>query len=375
MRIIDRHIAARFLWNFVVLFALLFVFAISIDVILQLDRFIEAADAAVERGEYSMRSIALVVAVFNFHGPRVFQFYAYLLGLVSVAAMAFTFAQMHRHRELVALLASSQSLHRVARPVLVAAIGLNVLQIVNTEFVLPRLAPLLIREHGDILEEGLDRFPMPLTPDGRGNLMLARAFDPRSSTIEGLLALERDEHGTAVRRTTASIARWNAATRTWDLEGGRTTRRRAETPALTDTETSVESEPIATFETDLDPAAINMRHSATYAQMLSVRQLREVQQVGGADLRLTQRALWGRFGAVLVNLVVLLLAMPSFLLREPANLLRQSVECAAISVTAMLTAIVGISVDLPGVAPALGVFIPATVLAPLAIGRFLGVRS
>ena len=43
MRILDRTIIGRFLWNFVVLFTLLFIFASSIDVILQMDKYLRAA--------------------------------------------------------------------------------------------------------------------------------------------------------------------------------------------------------------------------------------------------------------------------------------------------------------------------------------------
>lgn len=375
MLLIDRHITARFLANFAVLFALLFVFAVSIDVILQLDRFLEAAGEAVERGAFDSRAAALAVAVFNFHGPRVFQFYAYLLGLVTVAAMAFTLAQMHRHRELVALLAVGQSLFRVSRPIIVAALGLNALQLVNTELVLPRLASLLVREHGEILEAGLDRFAVPLSPDGNGNLMLARGFDPKTGSIEGLLAIERDARGGAVRRIAAERAQWDEAGGAWILEGGRATVRRSTTLTMDDPATSVETEPIDRFVTNLDPAALTMRHSATYAQMLSVRELRAAEAAGGTDPRSIGRAMWGRAAGIVVNLLVLLLALPSFLLREPANLLRRSVQCAALSVIAMLGALVGIAIDLPGLPPAVGVFVPAAILAPLAIGRFLAVKT
>ena len=43
MLLLDRYIIFRFLGNFALLFSLLFVFAISIDVVVQFDEFIEAA--------------------------------------------------------------------------------------------------------------------------------------------------------------------------------------------------------------------------------------------------------------------------------------------------------------------------------------------
>lgn len=404
MRLIDRHIAARFLWNFLVLFALLFVFAVSIDVILQLDRFLDAADSAVERGEFTSRGWALLTAIFNFHGPRVFQFYAYLLGLVSVAAMGFTLAQMHRHRELVALLSSGLSLPRIAVPIVVAALMLNVVQLFNSELVVPRLATLLAREHADILAPGVRSYPITLTPDGQGRLIAAESFDPLSRTMSGLLVLERDDRGTLQRRVVADRATWDPRSARWRLEGGRALTRMLDgagplpseldapgppAPAPDATRSpmgsiaaeqigqrsSVASVSIDAVEIGVDPEAIAVRRSAPYAQMLSLTQLRRIEESGGVDPGVLARARWGRFATVVANMLVLLLAMPSFLLREPANLLRQSVRCSAIAILAMLAVLVGLTLSLPGVPAGLTVFAPALVLAPLAVGRVLGVRT
>ena len=76
MWLIDRHILVRFLANFVILFALLFIFAASIDVMLNLDRFVnEARRLAGADGGSVVRSLLLVKVIANFQGPRVFEFY------------------------------------------------------------------------------------------------------------------------------------------------------------------------------------------------------------------------------------------------------------------------------------------------------------
>src|SRR5262245_40418278 len=107
MNLIDRHIIARFLWNFLVLFLLLFVFAIAIDLILHLDDFVDSTKAIVGEGAGLTRRVTVMVGlIFDFQGPRLFQFYAYLHGMVAIGAMGFTLAQMYRYRELVAVMAS-----------------------------------------------------------------------------------------------------------------------------------------------------------------------------------------------------------------------------------------------------------------------------
>ena len=47
MKIIDRYVASRFLVNFVLLGAALYVFGVSVDVVIQASRFLDAADTAV----------------------------------------------------------------------------------------------------------------------------------------------------------------------------------------------------------------------------------------------------------------------------------------------------------------------------------------
>ncbi|MHC4083189.1 MAG: LptF/LptG family permease, partial [Planctomycetota bacterium] len=185
MWLIDRYIARRFLANFFILLILLFVFAISIDLLLELDEFVEVArDTVGPEGGILAQLTALIGIVVNFHGPRLFQFYAYMLGLLSVGAMGFTLAQMHRHRELVALLASGVRLHRIALPILGAALVLNLFQLANQELMLPRLAPLLIRSHHDIGQQGAEAFDVMFVADGMGTLLQAPSFDPTTDTLE-----------------------------------------------------------------------------------------------------------------------------------------------------------------------------------------------
>ena len=151
MQLIDRYIVTRFLGNFFLLFLLLFLFAGGIDIILNLDEFIRAGNTRVgEDGGLLKRAIAIGSMMIDFQGPRLFLFYAYMHGMVAVGAMAFTLAHMYRNKELVAVLASGVSLHRLAMPFLVATCATSVLQLLNQEFMLHRVAPLVLRRHANI---------------------------------------------------------------------------------------------------------------------------------------------------------------------------------------------------------------------------------
>jgi len=85
--------------------------------------------------------------------------------------------------------------------------------------------------------------------------------------------------------------------------------------------------------------------------------------------------LYSRFASALVNLLVLLISLPAFLLRELANLLVQSVICATMSIPAMIGAAIGMMVQLPGIPPGVGVFLPVLVLVPVAMARVTVIKT
>ena len=365
MSIIDRYIVRRFLANFAILLLLLFVFAVSIDLILQLDEFVEAAQETVGEDAPLGRMLAVLAQiVVDFHGPRLFQFYAYMVGLVCVGAMGFTLAQMHRHRELTAILASGVRLHRVAMPILMVALGLNLVQLLNQELVLPQLAPRLIRTHGALGSSGVGAFEIGFTADGKGNLFQAAFFDPQTATLEAPTILERDEAGRTVRRISAAQAQWDASTGAWRLTEGLAIRPQRDAG----TASALLGEPIELYATDLTPQVLTMRRYRQFATMLSIAQIRQlIETPGVVDSGALERFLFARFSTILINMLVLVMTLPFFLLREPASLLRNSVLCAGTAIPAMMGALIGFAVPPPGVPPAVGVFLPGLVLIPVAM--------
>jgi lipopolysaccharide export system permease protein len=374
VNLIDRHILARFFANFVVLFLLLFIFAAAIDVILNLDRFVDASrdELAADAGPIrtTVKSVQLML---NFEAPRVFQFYAYLHGLVAVGAMGFTLAQMHRHRELVAVMASGVSLHRVAMPFIVAVFILSLVQIVNQEAVLPQVAPLLLRDHRQIGKSGVNEFEVRFTSDSKGTLLQSPSFDPKTSTLSWPTFLERDEAGRAVRRIGADSASWDNSRNGWTLANAQVMTLRKQGEVSPD---AIRGQLLDFYATDISPQVLIVRRFAQFTAMLSIEQIREMLRTPGVtDSAALRRHLYSRFSSVLVNLLVMLIALPSFLLREPANLLFQSVMCAGMTIPAMIGAAIGMMVQLPGVTPAVSVFMPVLVLIPVALARITFVKT
>jgi len=365
--LLDRYIAGRFIGNFCILLMLLFFFAVSIDILLELDEYVDAARLQVgeQAGSVSM-VIAFIEVVVNFHGPRIFQFYAYMVGLLTVGAMGFTLAEMYRNRETVAMLAAGVRLQRIALPIIVAALGLNVLQLLNQEFMLPKLAPMLIRKHGDIGQQGVQAFIVRFTADGNGNLLQAPKFDPQTNTLKLPTFLDRDEAGRTVRRVTADEAVWSDEADAWLLVNGRAMAPRTGTGS--DTTAMLLGQPIDRYESDLTPEVLTMRRFGQFATMLSLGQIRDMlHSPGVVDADALVRFAFSRFTTVFINMVVLIMVLPYFLLREPANLLRNSMLCAAAAIPASMGALIALAMPVPGIPPAIGVFLPVLVLIPVAI--------
>ena len=137
--------------------------------------------------------------------------------------------------------------------------------------------------------------------------------------------------------------------------------------------------PLATARTgasDISPETLTVRRYAQFAGMLSLRQIGQMlQSPHSAESSSLIRYRFSRFSSVLVNILVLVITLPSFLLREPSNLLRQSVISAAIAIPCMFGAVLGMMAELPGIPPVAGVFIPVFILIPIALGRVTFIRT
>ncbi len=380
MNLLDRYIARQYLINVVVLIVILFSFVVTIDAALQFDRLMRVADSLLHASPTDpepstlRRFVFTVFLVADLWWPRLLQLFNYTLGLVMVGAMGFTFSQLVRGRELVAVLASGLPLHRVARPVILLSLALTGLQVLNQELVIPLIAPLLTRDHGDAGKRSLATARVTLCPDSQNRLWYAARFDPVAGTLAELTVWERDASGLATRVVTASSAVWRAGG--WDLAGGEAQARKL--PGQVDGGKLPAPESVARIDTDLDPTALTMKRYESYRQSLSWRQIaRLLERDDVADERRDQlrRITWGRVSIMASNILALVVSMQFFLRREPCNMVLQALKGAPVAIVALMGGVLGASSAIPGVPAALGVFIPVLVLAPIAVASATAVKT
>lgn len=372
MNLLDRYIARQFLVNIIALLVILFCFVVAVDASINVDRFASIGQAVlkhrgVEEPGFLQQAATTVAVVADLWWPRLLQLFNFLLGLVLVGAMGFTCTQFVRHREFVAMLAAGQSLTRVVRPILIVACGLTIVQAINQELVIPRIAPLLARDTAQAGRDRVGSTHLPLTPDGSGRVFEAREFDADTEVLHDLFVVERGDDGRPTRAIRADRAAWDG--QAWVLEGGYAEPR---------TEKAAR-EPVDRIVTALDPTQIKLNRYKAYRNCLSFgqtgRMLARRDMLDDRTAGELSRIRWGRVSVWMCNLLTLALATPFFVTREPVNMLKQSLKCAPISLTALMGGVLGSSAVIPGLPPAVGVFIPVMILLPAAIAVGSSVKT
>ncbi len=387
MSLLDRYIARQYLLNIVVLLVILFCFVVAVDVSINLDKFV---DVATELGQQAdtppsgvRKGLVTVLVIADLWWPRLVQLFNFLVGMVLVGAMGFTCSQLVRAREFIAMLSAGQSLYRVARPLLLVAVAVTLVQAVNQEFFVPKIAPLLVREHKQAGSRDIASAEVPLIADGAGRVLRAGSFDPTTGVLEDLFIIERDDRGRASRVIRADRATYDNGG--WVLDGGLAEPRASVLDAAGPNAQVVPGTPKAGLtpvdrvETSIDPTRLRMERFRSFQHALSFRQVSDMLSREGlldeqSEAQL-ERIRWGRFAVMLSNVLTLLIAMPFFVTRVPENMLVQSLKCAPVAVIALMGGVLGASAELPGLPPALGVFVPTLILIPVAIATLTSVRT
>lgn len=368
MNTLDRYIARQYLFNIAALLVVLFSFVVAVDVALNIDRFLDSATRLDPQASGFRKLILVAIGALDLWWPRLLQLFNYLIGIILVAAMGFTFTQLVRQRELVAILAGGISLHRIARPILVVACGVMLLKVVNTEFILssPRIAPLLSRDQGDVGKRSWAEFPVRLVRDGSGRIFLAEKFDPTGGRLEGLTIWERDSTGNAQRAIQAQSATWNDEAGAWVLSSAKVV------PLVLTASGSPDlgfsgSAP-AQIKTDLNPETLKLKRFEAFRQSLSWSQISELIRTAQPDVRDDlQRTRWSRVSQTICALLTLVITMPFFLTREPRNMLVQSLKCAPAGIGSMVGSVLLSTMAWPVLPAGFAVFIPVLILIPVAI--------
>ncbi len=164
MRTLDRYILRSFLYSYLLCFLVMMGLRIVSDLFVNMDEF----------AELGMSRPALVAYVAQYYAFNSFVYYQELGGIILVAAAAFSLARMNHTNELVAVLASGMSLHRVVLPVALVAGGLALAGTANREVLIPSVKDHLVRDRDEAPGHGV--YPVHLIVDADRNVWHGSVF-------------------------------------------------------------------------------------------------------------------------------------------------------------------------------------------------------
>lgn len=388
MQTLDRYLVRQFLVNFVILLFVLTSLFVLIDVVVNLDEYLDAGwrvalrEAGVDELEIEQRletpeeadqvsTLAFVRAtmwvVWDWHAPTSLLLYVYQSGLVIVAAMGFTFAELIRKRELVAILTSGVSIYRTAAPVMVAGGLLNFLALPVQEFLIPREAENLVRSHQHLGESGMRHFEVRFAPDGEGSLFSAAQFDPEHGMLKQVLIVVRDEEGIAREVIVAEQAWWSEKQQRWELVQGHRQRPNVSGAAPAAPGLPGAPETVEFVESRLTPQVLIARRAELYPTFLSIGELLQLRENEAIDVLRVNRIIWQRFSFVFVNVIMMLMGAPFFLSREPGNQLIQAVRAALVCGGCWVSSIVVIQLGTGRLDAFVSAWLPVVINLPLGL--------
>lgn len=342
MKIIDRYVIISFIKNYVISFMVLVGMYVVLDMVFNFNNLVDFQ----QTGGSGLESVAgALYDIFDYYFYQCFLIFVQLSGIIPVVAAAFTLMRLSRFNELTALLAAGIPLLRIAAPVVLAAAVLNGLLLIDQELVIPSMIPKLVREHDEVRKGPKNYYSIELMQDGGGNLISAARYFPHPPgeppymldlDVINEATVKRKLHDGSVREVLvpqshliAREAHWDASRQQWNLSDGRLV------TGLQNPQVSPE-QPVSVYKSNLTPEEIALYRSGAFVELLSTHRIDQLLErpnlYGKTELLRVKH--W-RFTQPLMNIVLLLLAIPCVLTREPGTLKTAAMKTLILSGLAM----------------------------------------
>ena len=117
------------------------------------------------------------------------------------------------------------------------------------------------------------------------------------------------------------------------------------------------------------------RRTNLYFSLLGLESLYEFLQNPAVDRAQVLQIMHSRFSLLVVNVLILAMGLPFFLLREEGNMLMQGIKAASLCITAWGTALVILQVGSDAINPVTGAWLPVVLYLPVTAAMLLTVRT
>ncbi|MDB5357701.1 MAG: lipopolysaccharide transporter permease [Phycisphaerales bacterium] len=348
MKILDRYVIISFIKNYCISFMVLVGMYVVLDMVFNFSNLVQfqpnasAVDTLVE----TLRDMG------DYYFYQCFLFFVHLSGIIPVVAAAFTLMRLSRFNELTAMLAAGVPLLRIAMPIVLAALLLNALLLVDQEAIIPNMIPKLVRDHDEVHKDNRKNyFDIKAMQDADDGLLYAARYYPKGTDSEAsdrprMLDLDVIQRSRVTRTRAgddgkpvtitellpvahiyADQADWNPQTQQWDLVNGF----RVGGLIPDDQNASqrhVPQEACPAYKSNITPEEITLYRSGNYVDLLSTERINQLlaRPKSYGTLALLRVKHW-RFTQPLMNVILLLLAIPCVLTREPGRLKSGATKC------------------------------------------------
>ncbi|HEX8914521.1 MAG TPA: LptF/LptG family permease, partial [Humisphaera sp.] len=349
MKLLDRYVFWSFVRNYLISFMVLVGMYVVLDMVLNFHDLVDVKGQVAANQDAGVFDTVYRIADYYFF--RCFLIFVYLSGIIPVVAAAFTLMRLSRFNELTAVLAAGVPMLRIAMPVIIGGVIANALLIADQELVIPRIIPKLQRDP-DELSSDAKSFPINALQDANGAIWRATKYTPQTGatppTMEVVDIIERREEprtetlpdGTRRTRvlyfpaahTSADRAVWNPADQSWTLTNGvRNEMPGNGAPAVTP-DGRAPVLPRDRYASNVTPEEIALYRSADYVELLGTAKIEELLNRPGSYGQMhLLRVKHSRFMQPIINVILLLLAIPCVLTREPGKLKAAATKCLVLT--------------------------------------------
>ena len=292
--------------------------------------FDELAEVQARAQATGIASVLLLLrSIGDYYFFQTFRIFVHLSGIIPIVAAAFTLIRMTRFNELTASLAAGVPLLRTAMPIIIAAMVLNVLLVVDQELLIPQMIPKLVRKHDELQQTNLKTFAVRAMQDeSHGLLNVARYHPPaehENAWMEQVDVIQFDESFMPVAHILADKGEWNEKHREWTLTNGRVI------TGLRPNDNVSKEKPYPAYRSSITPDEIALYGSSEFVEMLPTSRIKMLlerpKSYGTTSL---QRVKHSRFTQPLLNVILLLLAVPCVVSREPGKIKQGIFRCVAL---------------------------------------------
>lgn len=329
MRILDRYVLVSFLKNYLISFMVLIGLYIVLDMVFNFDELAEVQQKTVTAG--GIASVIMVLRnIADYYFFQTFKIFIHLSGIIPIVAAAFTLIRLTRFNELTASLAAGVPLLRTAAPIILAGVVLNVLLVADQELVIPQMIPQLIRKHDEVQQATSTKTysVRAMQDETNGLLNVARYHPPTAETgawMEQVDVIRFDQRFIPTEHILAERAEWDNSARGWRLVNGRSV------IGLGPNDRVSHERPAVLYKSNITPDEIALYRSGEFVELLPTSRIEKLLQrpksYGTTDL---QRVKHNRFTQPLLNVILLLLAVPCVVSREPGKIKQGIFQCVVL---------------------------------------------